>query len=73
MYPEHTPTSFLVLHAPRREGFIQGVPVLGAVAVGVAPALATAGVMLGGGGFALAFAGTLVAIAVIASVISFDR
>lgn len=73
MYPEHTPTSFHVLHAPHREGFIQGVPALGAVAIGVAPALATAGVMLGGGGFALAFAGTLVAIAVITSVISFDR
>ena len=73
MSPEHTPTSFLVLHSPQRESFIEGVPVLGAVAIGVAPALATAGVMLGGGGFALALAGTLVAIGVIASVVSFDR
>ncbi len=72
MVPEHTPTAFLVLHAPAREGFIQGVPALGAVAVGVAPALATAGVMLGAGGFALAFAGSLVAIGIIASVVSSD-
>jgi|HubBroStandDraft_6_1064221.scaffolds.fasta_scaffold2154118_2 hypothetical protein len=71
MLPEHTPTSFLVLH-PDRESFVQGVPVFSSVAIGVAPAVATAGVLLGGGMMALAAAGTLAAIGIIASIVSFD-
>ena len=72
MSPEHTPTRFLVLHSPEREGFVQGVPALCAVAIGVAPALATAGIMLDGGGLALAVAGMLAAVGVVASIISLD-
>jgi hypothetical protein len=72
MSPEHTPTSFLVLHSPEREGFVQGVPALGAVAIGVAPALATAGIMLDGGGLALAVAGVLATLGVVASILTLD-
>ncbi|HEX4627597.1 MAG TPA: hypothetical protein VH137_02315 [Gemmatimonadales bacterium] len=73
MSPEQTPTSFLVLDSREREGFVHGGPALGALAIGVAPALATAGIMLDGGGLALAVAGTLAALGLVAAIVSLDR
>ena len=72
MSAEQTPTSFLVLHSPEREGFVQAIPALCAIAIGVAPALATAGIMLDGGGLALAVAGVLATLGVVAFIISLD-
>ncbi len=72
MSPEHTPSAFLVLPPPDREMSIQGVPVVAALAIGIAPAFATAGVMLGSGTLAVALAAALLGIGVVASVISLD-
>ncbi len=46
---------------------------MGTVAIGIAPAIATAGVMLGHGAVAVTLAGAVVAIAVAASIVSCDR
>jgi hypothetical protein len=68
-----TSSRFLVLPSTERETVLQGVPVVSGVAIGVAPAFAIAGAMLGYGTLAIAFSGVVVASAVVASALSFDR
>jgi hypothetical protein len=69
---QQTTSVFVVVPPTKHEAFIEGVPVVSGVAIGVAPALAIAGFLLGHGTLAISSAGALVVTAFVASMLSLD-